>query len=185
MSLALHVSPLSPAIVHASLTRPVLLLAPTMSALIFFGFFALTSGHRKITQKDSVGDAPPVKTYHFHYTTSIQCANHVALPANLRIYSSASDHLLADDTVAFVIAKAFVPANDVVLLDAYHIVDVPGNPRDDAYQDSVPDVPIPFVVGVGEVIRTDESFRGDGKPMAFSVSVSEYVRDGPKTSVVQ
>ena len=87
--------------------------------------------------------------------------------------------------VAFVIAKAFCPPNDLVLLDAYHIFPVPGNPADEEeYESRAPDCPHPFMSGIGIVSGHAEVLAG-GITKIFPVVVNEYVRDSVKTLTVQ
>ena len=116
--------------------------------------------------------------------TTIQCSAGVDIPADIHIYSPYNDVVLPDDTIAFVVARAFCPPNETAFLDAYHLIPVPGNPTETEYQSQrVPDCPYPFALGVGAVSGTE--VLADSVTKAFSVVVSDYVRDGMKSSTVQ
>lgn len=148
-----------------------------MSSFTLIGFFALTGGKRLVSAKSS-------KTYYCFYTTTIQCSAGIDVPAEIRVYSPYNDVPHPDDTIAFVIARAFCPPNDTAHLDAYHLVPVPGNPTESEYQSQrVPDYPYPFASGVGPVLGTE--ILPDSTTKTFSVAVSDYVRDGTKSSTVQ
>ena len=87
-------------------------------------------------------------------------------------------------TLLLVIARAYCPPNDTALLDAYHLIPVPGNPTETEYElQCVPDCPHPFVSDTGAVLGSE--VLADGVTKAFSVLVSDYVRDGTKSSTVQ
>jgi hypothetical protein len=90
-----------------------------------------------------------------HYTTAIQCVEHDhSLPADVRIYSTSTDPILENNTVAFVIAKVFAPIGSTILLDAFYLVPLPG---DRSYDDALPDIPISFVTTLGHVTRANDS----------------------------
>ncbi|KAL4063096.1 hypothetical protein J3A83DRAFT_4060741, partial [Scleroderma citrinum] len=79
-------------------------------------------------------------------------------------------------TIAFVIMRAYCPPNDTALLDAYHLIPVPGNLTETEYQlQHVPDCPYPLVSGIGAVSHME--VLPDGITKAFSVVVSDYVHD--------
>ena len=148
-----------------------------MSLFTLIGFLALTGGKRVVSTKLS-------KVFYCFYTTTIQCSGSVDIPAEIHIYNPYNDIPYADDTIAFVIAKAFCPPNDTALLDAYHLVPVPGNPTEMEYElQHVPDCPYPFASGIGAVSGTE--VLADGVTKAFSIVVSDYVRDSIKSSTVQ
>jgi hypothetical protein len=65
------------------------------------------------------------RIWHAHYTTTIQCVDGIAIPADLRICSLMNDVLHANDTVAFVYARAHLPNNYVAILDASHVIPCP------------------------------------------------------------
>ena len=148
-----------------------------MGSFTVIGFFALTGGKRIVSTKSS-------KLYYCFYTTTIQCSAGVDIPAEIRIYSPYNDVPHPDDTIAFVIARAYCPLNNTALLNAYHLIPVPGNPTETEYQlQRVPDCPYPFVSGTGAVSGTE--ILADGITKSFSVVVSDYVRDSTKSSTVQ
>ena len=125
------------------------------------------------------------EVWHCFYATTLQCSSGIEIPAKICIYSPFNDVVHMNNTVAFVIAKAFCPPNDLVLLDAYHIFPVPGNPADEEeYESRAPDCPHPFMSGIGIVSGRAEVL-ADGITKIFPVVVNEYVRDSVKTSTVQ
>lgn len=144
-----------------------------------FGFFGLAGAERVSTTRSSGKEI-----WHRVYTTSLQCSSGIHIPAKLRIYSPFNDIVHADNTIAFVVAKAFCPPNETALLDAYHIFPVPGNPADEDYESLAPDCPHPFVTGVGTVSGRAEVL-ADGVTKVFSVILNEYVRDSVRISTVQ
>jgi hypothetical protein len=123
------------------------------------------------------------RIWHAHYTTSVQCADGTSLPANIRIYSPMNDILHAENTIALVYARAHITNDSTVLMDASHIIPCPGNPDDDSYQDSVPDLPNPFVIALGHVSGR-ASHLPDGS-RTFPLAVSEYVRDNTQLSNIR
>ena len=148
-----------------------------MGSFTLIGFLALTGGKRVVSTKSS-------KLYYCFYTTTIQCSGGVDIPAEIRVYSPYNDVPHPDDTIAFVIARAYCPLNNTALLDAYHLIPVPGNLTETEYQlQRVPDCPHPFVSGTGAVSGTE--VLADGVTKSFSVVVSDYVRDSTKSSTVQ
>jgi hypothetical protein len=89
----------------------------------------------------------------------------------------------ADNMIAFVHARAHISNDFTVVMDASEIVACPGNPEDDAYQDTVPDMPNPFVLALGHV-SGKASHLPDGS-RSFPISVSEYVRDNMHLSTIR
>ncbi|KAI6146285.1 hypothetical protein BKA82DRAFT_544335 [Pisolithus tinctorius] len=153
-----------------------------MSATIVFGFFALSGGQRVQTTKPDGSS----KTYHCLYDTTIQCPSGAIFPAQLRIYSPFHDTPLADDTIAFVLARPYIPTSipkDAILLEASNVVAVPGDPSSEEYESRVPDSPWPYVFGLGTVSSRAITLP-DGASKAFSVVSSDYVRDANMTSTV-
>ncbi|KAI6099335.1 hypothetical protein EDD16DRAFT_1718025 [Pisolithus croceorrhizus] len=121
-----------------------------MSATIVFGFFALAGGkHVKTVKSGSTAT-----TYHCLYKMTVQCTSGIVFPVSLHIYSPFNNVMLPDNTIAFVVAKASVPVSvphDPVLLEAFLMIPVPGDPSLDGYEQAVPDTPHPMVVGLGAV----------------------------------
>ncbi|KAI6124542.1 hypothetical protein EDD16DRAFT_1475158 [Pisolithus croceorrhizus] len=153
-----------------------------MSATIIIGFFALAGGKRIKT----VEAGSPTVTYHCVYETTIQCTSGAIFPASLRVCSPFNDVALPDNTVAFVSAKASVPASvpqEPVLLEAFHLAPVPGDPSTDSYEQTVPDFPYPTVIGLGTV-SSQPRVLADGTSKVFAALSSDYVRDARLNSVV-
>jgi hypothetical protein len=130
--------------------------------------------------------------WHVYYDTCLICSQGPAIPTELRKYSPVNNTTLQDDTVAFVVARAFAPPRGVfgkVLLDAYHIVPMPGDPSSDSYDEQLPDFPNPLVFAMGVVTSrpaTCDTVPGlPGSVMTFTLTLSEYVRGGAKESTLE
>ncbi len=154
---------------------------------VTFGFFGIANGYRfavtKPSQQNASGNST---TYFMRYTTSIQCSDGSGmLPAELRIYSPPHDSPIPDNTVVFAVAKVHVQDSGPVLLDAINgLYPVPGDPDADGYEDSVPNMPYPYMYGIG-TSQGKHELLADGKSRGFNVRVSERVRDGQTLTVVQ
>jgi hypothetical protein len=154
-----------------------------MSTLLLTGFLGVANGRREMTSRPG-RERKEVRICHVHYTTSLQCIDGSALAAELRVYTaSATEPILPDNTVAYVVAKCHFPIHEVALLDAFYLAKVPGDVNDERYEDHVPDIPIPFVFGVGQV--AGEVPMSSPVLKCVAVSVSEYVRDEVKHCDVQ
>ncbi|KDQ49074.1 hypothetical protein JAAARDRAFT_143925 [Jaapia argillacea MUCL 33604] len=151
-----------------------------MSSLTMIGFLALCAGRCTMALKPG----SPVKVFHCLYTTAVQCSSGDLLPAKLHAYSPPNDTILPDNTVAFVIAKVFAPPNADIILNAIHVVPLPGNPNNDDYESHIPDVPHPFFLGLGSAQGLQETL-ADGKLRGFTVLLSDYVRESVKQFNIQ
>ena len=149
-----------------------------MSSLLVVGFFALASGRRLAITKPGAKS----KTWYCYYSTTIQTSSGNILPADLRIYSPMNDVVHPDNSVAFVIAKAYIPPNDTTFLDALHLAICPGDPSSDSYEESLPDCPYPWIFGVGHVPSKAETLTDNTK--IFPVSHTEYVRESSRNSYI-
>ena len=76
---------------------------------------------------------------------------------------------------------ANVPEN--ILLEAIHIVPVPGDPTSEAYEDSVPDFCFPAIFAQGCVIN--EYQEEQLCVITFPMVVSDYICGGTKQSTLQ
>ncbi|CDO71192.1 hypothetical protein BN946_scf184845.g62 [Trametes cinnabarina] len=146
------------------------------SILNIYGFFALAAGVRRPTPRPPSGSV-----YHCYYTTAIQTASGTTIPAEIRVYSPPSDIPLRDDTVIFLVGKLQLRVDLPALIDALHLYPVPGDVSDESYQDHVPDMPFPFIYGIGTVHAKHETL-ADGKSRGFAVGLSERVRDVQSSS---
>jgi hypothetical protein len=156
-----------------------------MSSFLILSFFVLLSG-RRVRTAITKADGTSTGIWHVHYETALTCQEPPSLPAELRNYSPVNDTVFQDDTVAFVMAKAYAPPGNVagnVLLDAIHVVLLPGDPLDDSYDEHLPDFPYPIVLGLGTVTSSVETLP-DGR-FSFPVSLSDYMRGNLKQSVLQ
>ena len=125
----------------------------------------LPSGKRVVSAKLS-------EVHYCFYTTTIQCFGSIDIPAEICIYSPYDHVIQADDTIAFVIAKVFCPPNDTALLNAYHLVPVPGSPTEMEYQfQCAPDCPYPLASVIGAISGTE--ILADGVTKASSIVISD------------
>ncbi|KAI5995787.1 hypothetical protein F5J12DRAFT_703306, partial [Pisolithus orientalis] len=139
------------------------------------GFFALSGGHHVQTTKAGGG----VKAYHCLYNTVLQCVLGPVFPVQLHIYSLFNGLLLMDDSVAYVIVRAYIPPSipcDPILLEASDIVPFPGDPGSEKFKAAIPDCPWPFIFGVGTVTMHAVSLP-DGVTKAFAVTSSDFMQD--------
>ncbi|KAJ7923941.1 hypothetical protein B0H13DRAFT_2399006 [Mycena leptocephala] len=155
-----------------------------MSSFNVFGFFALTAGKRVATQ-------PPGATYpihHNHYTTSLKSSSEIYVAATLRIYSGAGDAPVPDNTIAFVVAKAFAAIGKPVELEALYMSAMPGDVNRDEYEagswEAVPECPI-FIYGVGHIPQNQTAQVLADNTKVFTVTTSDYIGGSPKNSTVQ
>jgi hypothetical protein len=79
--------------------------------------------------------------------------------------------------------RIHVPHSGDVLLDAIHIVPCPGDPSHESYDDTVPNFQFPMVYGLG-IVSTPHETLPNGST-AFSVALTEYVRDTNQQSNIQ
>jgi hypothetical protein len=95
-------------------------------SFVIVGLFGLANSRRVRTPKVN---NPNVGVFHAFYNTAIQFPNGPSLAVELRIWSPHNDVIHPDETVALVIAKAFVPSvqdsSNVALLEAYYIYAFP------------------------------------------------------------
>jgi hypothetical protein len=154
-----------------------------MSSCCIIGFFELMHGRRVDTDVNKP-DGSVVTTKHDFYETCVVCSDAISMPAELRKYSPVKEVILRDKTVAYVVAKLNVPpAGGPLLLEAWHVAPVPGDPSSIDYNAHIPDFERPIVIGLGIV-----SAGPDGPPggaVTFPVTVSDYVRGGVKESTVR
>ena len=99
------------------------------------------------------------------------------------------DPILRDHTVAFVVAKFNVPTRDGVdghtdmLLEAWHIAPVPGDPADPEYDERVIDFEMPLVFALG-IVRADHDGTAGGV-ITFPVTVTDFVRGSIRETVLR
>ena len=152
-------------------------------SLLVVGHFCLSNGRQEVVNK--IGPSGNHTSHAFIvYDVPFRSTQGPAAPANIRIYGGPNGVPLMENTVAFAIAQAFVTADGSVRMDASFLVPVPGDPDDDTYEDGIPDVPIPFIFGVGQVMHSVPS-TPQNSISSFQVSVSEYVRDARRFSTIK
>lgn len=154
-------------ILRRRLSRP-----PIMSFFTVVGFFALAN-------KNVPG------AFSFFESTITCGGNPAPVPVDVRHYRAANETPVADDAVVFVAAKAFSPGHIVpedFLLDTIYIDTLPGDPQSATYDDHVP-LPRPPVVFANGTV-TDNIQTSDDPIVTFVVTVSEFVRNSRKQSVI-
>jgi hypothetical protein len=142
------------------------------------GFFCLADGKRVMSTR-----ANNTRIWHAHYTSSVQCIDGTCLPTNIHIYSPMNNIPQADNTIAFVYARTHVTNDSMVLMDASHVVPCPGNPKDETYEDSVPDLPQPFMIALSHVSGKASHFP-EGS-CTFPLTISDYVRGNMQMSTIR
>ncbi|KAJ7816642.1 hypothetical protein B0H13DRAFT_1663246 [Mycena leptocephala] len=147
-----------------------------MSTFNVFGFFALAAGKRVATH-------PPGATYpihHNHYVTSVKSTSDdpdTYPSATLRVYSAAGDAPLPDNTIAFIVAKAFAPTGKPIELDVLYMSAIPGDPNNDDYE-------VRFRSQTVFLICLNFSALTDGSK-TLVLSLTEYVNGAVKSSAVE
>ena len=156
-----------------------------MSTFTTVGGFGLTFGCR-IRTEVSKSNGTTQAVYYMYYITSINCAMLGPISAELHRYSPPNDAVLADDTIAFVIAKVYVPPANVpgsILLEAIHIAPVPSDPTSDTYEDTVPNFHYPAVFAQGTVLNNHQEKQSG--LVTFPMNVSDYIRGTTKQLTLQ
>ena len=129
-------------------------------------------------------DGSVVTTNHDFYETCIVCSNVILMLAELHKYSPVKEVILQDKTVAYVIAKLNVPlARGPVLLEAWHVTPVPGDPSSIDYNMRIPDFVRPIVIGLSIVSAGPDGPQGGA--VTFPMTVSDYVQGGVKESTIR
>ena len=99
---------------------------------------------------------------------------------------STKSALHPDNTVAFIVAKAYIPSPgcllNIALLDDLYLIPFPGNTDAYEYEDHIPDFPNPLITTLG-MVSVSGSDLSTGHH-CFPLSVREYVRDENKSSVI-
>ncbi|KAJ7118237.1 hypothetical protein C8R44DRAFT_561531, partial [Mycena epipterygia] len=101
-----------------------------MSSFNAFGFFPLTGGKHVATQLP--GATYPI--HHCHYTTTLKSSDDIYIAATLRVYSGAGDAPVPDNTIAFIVTKAFAPTGKPVELEALYMSVMPGDVNSEEYE---------------------------------------------------
>jgi hypothetical protein len=118
-----------------------------------------------------------------YYDTSIDCiGSKHPIPAELRRYPVPEEGPIADNAVAYLTAKIYIPSStsEPVLLDALETDAVPGDPASPTYLHSVPRTKTPTVFANGVVSDTNRS--STDSVVTFRLTVSEFVRNSVKQS---
>lgn len=152
-----------------------------MSSFTLFGLFPLSGGRSVSRPKPKDSNA----TYRFFlYRSTIQCVSGAEIPAEVSIFPEPGQQPLPDNTVAFLLARAYIPDSGDAILDVIHMYPFPGDPTSDHYEDNIPDILHPYAVAVGHV-SGNGIVLADGQSKSFPISASQYVRDGPRASTLR
>lgn len=155
------------------------------------GLFALGDGSREAVQTTT---GP--RTYCF-YNTVLCCSDsdHI-YRARLRVFGSQAPFpqgtvVLADvkvqvstETVSSVSAGVQEPPI-TVLFEVMRMKEFPGDSLSPDYEKYAPDMPVGMTYCSGTVLFTNEVAAFDFRSRAFTLQVSDYVRDNPKRSVIR
>jgi hypothetical protein len=158
-----------------------------MSSFYIIGFLELTGGRRSPTLATRA-DGSASRLWHVFYQAEVLCSDGARPPfhAEVRKYSEPGELVLAENTVAFLVAKAYVPAGagtGVVQLEASHIVPVPGDSSSSSYSGHLLNFwhPMAFLLGVVDIPKGVRPVGQNG----FFVTVSEYVRGAQRQSQIE
>ena len=131
-------------------------MAPPSSFLIS-GIFALSGGDRH-----------PDQRHYTNYLSSIDFVNpNDFLNVSIRKYTPLAESLYEDQTLAFVVAKAILPADEEGMLDAIYCAQF-----ESSVADHLPQNPTHIAHAAGIVTSVDNGVI----TRTFTLSVSEYVR---------
>ena len=98
----------------------------------------------------------------------------------------AKEPILRENTVAFVVAKLCVPMGEGptdLLLEAWHIAPVPGDPVNDDYDARLIDFEMPLVFALGTVGTVPDGVSGG--VITFPVTVTDFVRGSVRETVLR
>ncbi|EIW81882.1 hypothetical protein CONPUDRAFT_152787 [Coniophora puteana RWD-64-598 SS2] len=127
-----------------------------MSTAFVVGMFSLINGVRRSEQTGTS------QTFYCFYDTAFRSEITTSTPAQLRVYSPVGGQVARDDTLAFVVAKAYFDRD---------------GPDPESYYDNVPEFDMPLLFAVGRVTPASAS-DGPAPPIRrFDLAVSEYVRN--------
>ncbi|KAI6094306.1 hypothetical protein F5141DRAFT_298452 [Pisolithus sp. B1] len=120
-----------------------------MSSLKVTGFLPVAEGRRISSVKPNTA----TKTYYCVYTTALHCTGDVSFHGELRICSPFNDVALVDNTVGYVVAKAYFLPLSWRRSHWRHPVSSHclGDPSSDTHEQSAADCLVPFVTALGSV----------------------------------
>lgn len=162
-----------------------------MSSFIIAGNFCLNSSRKVFTTNATTRR----QTAHIHYLSDMHLNNKTSVPVEIRVFSNPAHHIIANETVVYLIAKvAAVPPspkkkdtkldNVHFFLEGMSLSPYPGNPTDPNYDDMTPDNIVPWCWAIGSV-ATETLPLADNKSHGFDLSVSDYVRDNTTSSTIR
>lgn len=152
-----------------------------MTSCILFGFLGVRDGRREsFTKKNKEGRE--IRSSYTLYSTSINPPHGDSVSAILRNWTPSSESFYPDDSIVFVIAKLYAPANQSFLLECLCLSNFPGDPEHPTYGENIPDLDSgPFVIALGQVVRPADPSR-QSLLKTFTLGVSDYVRDEQRYS---
>ena len=103
-----------------------------------------------------------------------------SVPVAVRVYCSAQDSILCDNTIVFVIGALNAPPGITAFIDANQcFIPFAGDSLDDDYKKMVLNMPYLHVFAIGKVL-SQADLANDGMARCFDIAVSEWVLDGMK-----
>jgi hypothetical protein len=137
------------------------------------GFFAVVAGNR---------DNPK---HHATYASALACKNSPSVPAQLFIFNPATTTLFPDNTIVWILGKAYYPPPgdcQPAIIEAVEFAALPGDPASDTYIAGMPDFRYPAVTVAGIVSSGPQPV--DSGAIEFLLTVQDYVCGCSKTSTV-
>ena len=101
-----------------------------------------------------------------------------SFPANTSPYDTIPDDkiVLVIGPIAFTKQQAFI--------EALTLIPIPGDPADPKYEETVPDLPYPYFMGMGHVVGNDATSPTESSSCIY-INVSDYVKDQYMASSVR
>ncbi|KAF7318490.1 hypothetical protein HMN09_00358200 [Mycena chlorophos] len=151
-----------------------------MSNCIAVTYVSLTGGVRVETKNNQTGHS----VFHILYNSALKTDEGQFIPARVRVYAGPTDSALVDNTIAFIVAKAYAPsgASSVVELDTILIFPVPGDVNSATYDDQLIDAPS-LIFATGHV--PSEAQAGVPGFKTFTLAMAEYVGGSMKQFMLQ
>jgi hypothetical protein len=137
------------------------------------GFFAVTAGNRDNARN------------HACYESAIACTNSPSIPAQLYIFNPASPALYPDNTIVWILGKAYYPPPGdctPAVINAVECAPLPGDPTSDSYISGMPDFRQPAVTLAGIVSSGPQPV--DEGAVEFLLTTQDYVRGCARTSTI-
>ncbi len=105
------------------------------------------------------------------------------VPVQIRAYSSTAHNTIAEEKIALVIGPIAFTKQEAYI-EASTLVPIAGDPADPRYEETVPDLLYPYLIGVGHVVGTDTMSAAETSSYV-NVNVTDYVKDQYMASSVR